>query len=75
MDLRSSKMIGMTWNLRSACRNRWSASLEWASATLDTPPNSLGDPVSVNVFGPIETTRSRRAGGGVPVFVTGVMPS
>ena len=30
MDLRSSKVIGMTWNLRSACRNRWSASLEWA---------------------------------------------
>jgi len=25
MDLRSSKVIGMAWNLRSACRNRWSA--------------------------------------------------
>jgi len=30
MDLRSSKVIGMEWNLRSACRNRWSASPEWA---------------------------------------------
>ena len=30
MDLRSSKVIGMAWNLRSACRNRWSASSECA---------------------------------------------
>ena len=33
MDLRSSKVIGMAWNLRSACRNRWSASLECAAAS------------------------------------------
>ena len=30
MDLRSSKVIGMAWNLRAACRNRWSASAECA---------------------------------------------
>ena len=30
MDLRSSTVIGMAWNLRSACRNRWSASSECA---------------------------------------------
>ena len=29
MDLRSSKVIGMARNLRSAWRNRWSASPEW----------------------------------------------
>ncbi len=40
MDLRSSKMIGMTWNLRSACRNRWSASLEWAEQGLSTGAKS-----------------------------------
>ncbi|MCY4399792.1 MAG: phospholipase D-like domain-containing protein [Gemmatimonadetes bacterium] len=32
MDLRSSKVIGIAWNLRSAWRNRWSASPEWATA-------------------------------------------
>ena len=31
MDLRSSTVIGMAWNLRSACRNRWSASSECAT--------------------------------------------
>ena len=28
MDLRSSQVIGIAWNTRSASRNRWSASLE-----------------------------------------------
>ena len=35
MNWRSCQVIGMAWNLRSACRNRWSASLEWASTILD----------------------------------------
>ena len=30
MDLRSSKVIDMAWNTRSASRNWWSAWLEWA---------------------------------------------
>ena len=34
MDLRSSTVIGMAWNLRSACRNRWSASPECAAGAV-----------------------------------------
>ena len=44
------------------------------SATLLTPPNSSGDPASVRVLGPIDTTGMRRAGGGVPVLVTWMTP-
>ena len=51
MDLRSSKVIGMAWNLRSACRNRWSASPEYAQGRFDAiaipqqaPPERVGPP-------------------------------
>ena len=34
MDPRSSRVIGMDRNHRSACRNRWSASSEYAGVML-----------------------------------------
>ncbi len=37
MDLRSSKVIGMARNLRSASRSRWSVSREWAQLVPATP--------------------------------------
>ena len=38
MDLRSFKVIGIAWNLRSAWRNRWSATPQWVPIPSDRTP-------------------------------------
>ena len=46
----------MVWNLQSACRNRWSASAEWANPTPGTPSSKA------NGLGRLESPTSRLSG-------------
>ncbi len=65
MDLRPSKVIGMAWNLRSACRNRWSASPEWAGCCWNRQQGRTPIPYGSARPGWTATTRPLGKGGTV----------